>query len=149
MSKSPLHLDRRARRGDLAILKEAAVALCRSCRKPHPVAHRPLLDPWRLARACCGPAPSLPRSFPARDWTTAVAPSVSGPARQGRDGRGRAPRTGVRGDGSGRDIQPCSAAGRIAPTSSGAGRCSRPEPGTRPEGDAQVSRPIIVTGNTA
>ena len=47
-----------------------------------------------------GPAPSLPRSFPARDWTTAVAPCVSGPARQGRDGRGRVPRTGVRGDGS-------------------------------------------------
>ena len=41
LSKSPLRLDRRAWRGDLAILKEAAVGLCRSCRKPHPVAHRP------------------------------------------------------------------------------------------------------------
>ena len=60
-------------RGDLTILKEAAVGLCRSCRKPHPVAHRPLLDPWRLARACCGRPPSLPRSFPARDWTTGCA----------------------------------------------------------------------------
>ena len=68
------------------------------------------------------------------------APCVSGPAREGRDGRGRAPRTGVRGDGSGRDIQPCSAAGRIAPTSSGGGRCSRPEPGARPEGDARISQ---------
>jgi len=60
-------------RGDLTILKEAAVGLCRGCRKPHPVAHRPLLDPWRLARACCGRPPSLPRSFPARDWTTGCA----------------------------------------------------------------------------
>ena len=28
-----------------------------------PVAHRPLLDTWGLARACFGPAPALPRSF--------------------------------------------------------------------------------------
>ena len=45
----PLRLDRRASRGDLAILKEAAVGLCRSCRKPHPVAHRLTLDPYGLA----------------------------------------------------------------------------------------------------
>ena len=49
MSKSPLRPDRRASRGDLAILKEAAVGLCRSCRKPHPVDHRLTLDPYGLA----------------------------------------------------------------------------------------------------
>ena len=49
MSKSPLRLDRRASRGDLAILKGATVGLCRSCRKPHPVAHRLTLDPYGLA----------------------------------------------------------------------------------------------------
>ena len=70
----------------------------------------------------------------ARSMLSRSAPCacVSGPARQGRDRRGRARRTGVRGDGSGRDVQPDAAAARFAPISSGGGR--RPEPGARPEG---------------
>ncbi len=52
-----------------------------------------------------------------------------------RDEMGGAGRPGpVCGGMARRDIQPCSAAGRIALTSSGGGRCSRPEPGARPEG---------------
>ena len=47
---------------------------------------------------------------------------VSGPARQGRDRRGRARRTGVRGGGSGRDGQSDAAAVRIDSISSGGGR---------------------------
>ena len=66
---------------------------------------------------------SATRRF-ARSMLSRSAPCarVSGPARQGRDRRGRARRTGVRGDGSGRDVQPDAAAARIAPISSGGGR---------------------------
>ena len=63
----------------------------------------------------------------ARSMLSRSAPCacVSGPARQGRDRRGRARMTGVRGDGSGRDIQPDAAAARIDPISSGGGREAR------------------------
>ena len=58
-----------------------------------------------------------------------------------RDEMGGAGRPGpVCGGMAQRDIQPCSAAGRIAPTSSGGGRSCRPEPGARPEGDARSGR---------
>ena len=57
-----------------------------------------------------------------------------------RDEMGGAGRPGpVCGGMARRDIQPCSAAGRIAPTSSGGGRSCRPEPGARPEGDARIN----------
>jgi len=60
------------------------------------------------------------------------------PVRDEMDGAGRP--GPVCGGMARRDIQPYIAAGRIAPTSSGGGRCSRPEPGARPEGDARIRR---------
>ena len=46
--------------------RKASRLVERSGRGPvtaRPVDHRPLLDPWGLARACCGLPPPLPRSF--------------------------------------------------------------------------------------
>lgn len=51
----------------------------------------------------------------------------AGVTRQGRDGQGRATRTGRGMAGSGRDGQAPAAAGRIALSGSGGGRQSRPE----------------------
>ena len=58
------------------------------------------------------------------------------PVRDEMDGAGRP--GPVCGGMARRDIPPYSAAGRIAPTSSGGGRSCRPEPGARPEGDATL-----------
>ena len=55
------------------------------------------------------------------------APRHAGVTRQGRDGQGRATRTGRGMAGSGRDGQAPAAAGRIALSGSGGGRQSRPE----------------------
>ena len=149
----------RRRAGRASYRAKGSEPPCGKDRPDHPTArpvdHRPLLEPWGLARACSGPAPPLPRLFrrgagqpgsrhvfpkcyprndPRELWITASAvPPV-------RDEMGGAGRPGpVCGGMARRDIQPCSAAGRIAPTSSGGGRSCRPEPGTRPEGDARSS----------
>ncbi len=56
---------------------------------------------------------------------------------KGRDGQGRATRTGGRGTGSGRDRHPPAAAGSIALTSSGGGRLAGRNRGRDPKGDAR------------
>ena len=113
------HLGRRALQGGEldapdAEQREASRLVERSGRGPataRPVDHRPLLDPWGLARACFGLSPPLPRSFrreagqpgyPAsdrhpqgRDWTP--GPTIAAPrglARDETDGAGKAAKEG-------------------------------------------------------
>jgi hypothetical protein len=87
--------------------------------------------------------PSLPqagRSIPG--VSLAACSRQSGVTRQGRDGQGRATRTGRGMAGSGRDGQVPAAAGRIALSGSGEGRHRRPklERGARLRADALLLR---------
>ena len=101
--------------------------------------------PQALARSLASRAGLLrsraftPKVVPGARLDNRVRPASAVPPV--RDEMGGAGRPGpVCGGMARRDIQPCSAAGRIAPTSSGGGRYSRPEPGARPEGDARMTK---------
>ncbi len=99
-----------------------------------PVDHRPLLDPWGLARACCGPTPPLPRSGrreagqpgsrasdrhpQGRDWT--AEPTIAAPRGLARDETGGAGKGAKEGQGA-----------RLGAQAGAAGRSLERGPGQR------------------
>ena len=98
-----------------------------------PVDHRPLLDPWGLARACCGPTPPLPRSGrreagqPGSRPASAVPPEGTRWAGQGDQDRRARDWLGTRQASARRSRE-------HRPDQLGWRPACRPEPGTRPEG---------------